>query len=94
MRKNCSESWGGSRLLSRGGVAVLGEHAEALGVEAVGTMQLTITRLHVRGALHNGCTKDEILEVLLQACIYCGVPAAIDSLRLVKEAFAEMEKKK
>lgn len=50
-------------------------------------------KLHVRGALNNGCTKDEILEVLLQACIYCGVPAAIDSLRVAKETFAEMEAK-
>lgn len=47
-------------------------------------------KLHVRGALNNGCTKEEILEVLLQACIYCGVPAAVDSLRLAREAFAEM----
>jgi 4-carboxymuconolactone decarboxylase len=49
-------------------------------------------RLHVRGALRNGCSKEEILEVLMQVCIYCGVPAAVDSLRLTKEAFAEMEK--
>lgn len=49
-------------------------------------------KLHVRGALRNGCTKDEIQEVLLQTCIYCGVPAAIDSLRVAKEAFAEMDK--
>lgn len=48
--------------------------------------------LHVRGALNNGCTKEEILEVLLQACIYCGVPAAIDSLRIAREVFADMNK--
>ena len=47
-------------------------------------------RLHVRGALNNGCSKEEILEVLLQACIYCGVPAAMDSMRAAKETFAEM----
>lgn len=47
-------------------------------------------KLHVRGALNNNCTKEEILEVLLQACIYCGVPAAMDSMRLAKEAFKEM----
>src|SRR5262249_56282880 len=34
-------------------------------------------RLHLRGALRNGCTRQEIMEVLLQAAIYCGVPAAI-----------------
>jgi 4-carboxymuconolactone decarboxylase len=47
-------------------------------------------KLHVRGALNNGCTKEEILEVLLQACIYCGVPAAMDSVRVAKETFREM----
>ena len=43
-----------------------------------------------RQALAAGATKEEILEVLLQACIYCGVPAAVDSLRIAREAFAEM----
>mgnify|MGYP000744812689 CR=1 FL=1 len=37
-------------------------------------------KLHVRGALNNGCSKNDIMEVLLQAAIYCGVPAAMDSL--------------
>jgi len=46
-------------------------------------------RLHVRGALRNGCTKEEIMEVLLQSAIYCGVPAAIDSFRVAKEVFGE-----
>jgi 4-carboxymuconolactone decarboxylase len=49
-------------------------------------------RLHLRGALRNGCTKDEVMEVLLQAAIYCGVPAAIDSFRIAKEVFQEAEK--
>ena len=42
-------------------------------------------KLHVRGALRNGCTRDEIREVLLQAAIYCGVPAAIDGFRAARE---------
>ena len=42
-------------------------------------------KLHVRGALQNGCTRDEIREVLLQAAIYCGVPAAIDGFRVARE---------
>jgi 4-carboxymuconolactone decarboxylase len=46
-------------------------------------------RLHVRGALNNGLTKEEIREVLLQTAIYCGVPAAIDSFRVAREVFAE-----
>ena len=48
-------------------------------------------RLHVRGALRNGCTRQEIMEALLQAAIYCGVPAAIDSFRVAREVLAEPE---
>ena len=44
----------------------------------------------MRGAINNGVSKDEIKEVFLQAAIYCGVPAAIDSFRVAKEAFKEM----
>lgn len=47
-------------------------------------------KLHVRGAINNGLSKDEIKEVFLQAAIYCGVPAAIDSFRIAKEVFKEM----
>jgi 4-carboxymuconolactone decarboxylase len=48
-------------------------------------------KLHVRGAINNGLTKEEIKEVFLQAAIYCGVPAAIDSFRVAKETFKEMD---
>lgn len=48
-------------------------------------------KLHVRGAINNGLTKEEISEILLQTAIYCGVPAAIDSFRVAKEVFKEME---
>jgi 4-carboxymuconolactone decarboxylase len=48
-------------------------------------------RLHVRGAINNGLTKEEIKEVFLQTAIYCGVPAAIDSFRVAKEIFKEMD---
>jgi len=47
-------------------------------------------KLHVRGAINNGLTKDEVKEVFLQAAIYCGVPAAIDSFRTASEVFKEM----
>lgn len=50
-------------------------------------------RLHLRAAVKNGVTKEEVVEVLLQAMIYCGVPAANDSLRLAKEVFRELEEK-
>ena len=47
-------------------------------------------RLHLRGAINNGVTKDEMREVFLQSAIYCGVPAAIDSFRTAREMFKEM----
>jgi 4-carboxymuconolactone decarboxylase len=49
-------------------------------------------RIHVKGALRNGVSKDEIREVFLQVAIYAGVPAGVDSFRIAREAFAEMEK--
>ena len=47
-------------------------------------------KLHLRGAINNGLSKEEIREILMQTAIYCGVPAAIDSFRCAKEVFAEM----
>lgn len=49
-------------------------------------------KIHVKGALKNGVTKEEIREVFLQVAIYCGVPAGVDSFRIAREAFAELEK--
>jgi 4-carboxymuconolactone decarboxylase len=48
-------------------------------------------KLHLKGALNNDCSKEEIMEVLLQTAIYCGVPAAVDSFRLAREVFSEIE---
>ncbi|WP_075219514.1 4-carboxymuconolactone decarboxylase [Acuticoccus yangtzensis] len=42
-------------------------------------------KAHVRGALTNGVTKAEITEVLLQASVYCGLPAGIDAFRTARE---------
>jgi 4-carboxymuconolactone decarboxylase len=47
--------------------------------------------VHIRGALNNGCTTDEIQEVLLQTAIYCGVPAALESFRVAEKAIAEYD---
>jgi len=47
-------------------------------------------KTHVRGAINNGLSQEEIAEVFLQAAIYCGVPAALDSTRLAREVFQEM----
>ena len=48
-------------------------------------------KLHVRGALNNGLTREELMEVFLQSAIYCGVPAALDAMRVTKEVFAEID---
>lgn len=63
-------------LLNLGMITALGRSAEL--------------RAHVRGALNNGMTKDELREVFLQTVIYCGVPAGIDSFRVAQEVMAEM----
>jgi len=51
----------------------------------------TELKSHVKGAIRNGCTKDEISEVLLQVAVYGGVPAGVESFRLAREAFKELE---
>jgi len=48
-------------------------------------------KLHVKAALSNGLTRDEIKEAILQVAIYCGIPAGLDSTRLAREAFAELD---
>jgi 4-carboxymuconolactone decarboxylase len=48
-------------------------------------------KVHVRGAIRNGVTKEQIKEVFLQVAIYCGAPAALESFRLAREVFKEME---
>jgi 4-carboxymuconolactone decarboxylase len=47
-------------------------------------------KAHVKGALNNGLTKDDIKEVFLQVAIYCGVPAGVDSFRAAQEVFKEL----
>jgi 4-carboxymuconolactone decarboxylase len=46
-------------------------------------------RMHLRGALNNGVTREEIREVLLQTAIYCGVPAANSAFHLAQEVFEQ-----
>jgi 4-carboxymuconolactone decarboxylase len=46
-------------------------------------------KIHMRGALRNGVTEEEIRETLLQVAVYCGVPAGVEAFRLAKEAIAE-----
>lgn len=49
-------------------------------------------RMHVKAALTNGVTRAEIREIFLQVAIYGGVPAAVDSYRIAREAFAELDR--
>jgi 4-carboxymuconolactone decarboxylase len=49
-------------------------------------------RMHLRAALRNGATSDEIRETLLQSAIYCGVPAANSAFRVAQEIFSEKPK--
>jgi len=48
-------------------------------------------RMHLRAALNNGVTREEIQEVLLQTAIYCGMPAANAAFRIAQEAFERQE---
>lgn len=49
-------------------------------------------RTHIKGALTNGVTRDQIREVFLQVAVYAGAPAAVDSFRTAGEVFAELDK--
>ena len=46
--------------------------------------------VHVRGALNNGCTPEEIQEALLQAATYCGVPAGMEAFRVANRVLEEI----
>ena len=47
-------------------------------------------KTHIKGAITNGVSKEEISEIFVHAAVYCGAPAAIDSFRTAKEAFKEL----
>ena len=48
-------------------------------------------KMHIAGALKNGVTREEIREIFLQVAIYCGVPAGVDSFRIAREVFKEID---
>jgi 4-carboxymuconolactone decarboxylase len=48
-------------------------------------------RLHLRGALRNGCTRDEIEDTLIHLAIYAGVPAGVEAFRIAREVLAEQD---
>jgi 4-carboxymuconolactone decarboxylase len=49
-------------------------------------------KMHIKGALTNGVTREEIREILLQVAIYCGVPAAVDAFRTAREVLTEIDR--
>lgn len=49
-------------------------------------------KLHLKGALTNGCTREEIKDTLMQLAIYAGIPAGVEAFRLAREVFAEVDK--
>ena len=44
-------------------------------------------KTHVRGALRNGCSLEEIRDTLLQVAVYCGIPAGVEAFRLARQVF-------
>jgi 4-carboxymuconolactone decarboxylase len=71
----------------------LSRHTRSLIVIAT-TVALNRTeefRLHVRAALNNGVTREEIKEVLLQTAVYCGVPAANSAFHAAQAVFTEID---
>ena len=63
--------------LSMAFLAALGKHDEF--------------RVHVRGAVNNGATREEISELLLQASLYCGFPVGLECFRIAKEVLDQMK---
>ncbi len=53
--------------------------------------KMTELKGHVRGAIQNGCTREEIMEVLLHTTVYTGIPAGVDAFRNAKEALDALE---
>ena len=49
-------------------------------------------KIHIKGALTNGVSRDEIREIFMQVSIYAGIPAGVDSFRIAREVFAELDK--
>jgi 4-carboxymuconolactone decarboxylase len=49
-------------------------------------------KLHIRGAINNGVTREEMREIFLQCGAYCGAPAALDAFKVAKQVFAEAAK--
>jgi len=49
-------------------------------------------KVHIHGALNVGCTRDEVVEIIMQMAVYAGFPAALNGLFAAKEVFAERDR--
>jgi 4-carboxymuconolactone decarboxylase len=80
--------WGGS--WGRDGLSP--RDRSLLNLAMLGTLNRgTEFKLHLRGALRNGCTMDEIRDTLIHLAVYAGAPAGVEAFRLAKEVFSELE---
>ncbi len=68
------------------------EIAAVAALAALGTAPNQL-KIHIKGALNCGCTREEVVEVLIQVLVYAGFPATLNGLRLAKEAFQEIDGK-
>lgn len=48
-------------------------------------------KVHIKGALNSGCSREEIVEVIMQVLVYAGFPAALTGIRIAKEVFIEID---
>ena len=48
-------------------------------------------QVHLKGAINNGCSREEIVEAALQTAVYCGMPAALDTMRQIKAVFEQLD---
>jgi 4-carboxymuconolactone decarboxylase len=68
---------------------------EIVTVAALTALGTTTTQLkvHIHGALNVGCTREEVVEIMIQLAVYAGFPAAMNGVFAAKEVFAERDKK-
>lgn len=75
-----------------GGEALTRRDRSLINLAMIGTLGRSAEfKLHLRGALRNGCTKDEIQDTLIQLAVYSGIPAGVEAFRLAREVFDELE---
>lgn len=64
------------------------EIATVAALTALGTAQPQL-HVHIHGALNTGCSKDEVIEIIIQMSVYAGFPAALNGLRVARKVFEQ-----